>query len=388
MDKDLSYILQHLGDEPELYSNAVVPPIFQTSNFAFKSVKEFRERLSKEYEQPFYTRGVNPTVKILRDKIAAMEQTEDALVFSSGAAAIAASVLNCVKAGDHIVCIKKPYAWANYLMSVYLPRFGVETTFVDGRDTGEIENAIRDNTAVIYLESPNSITFELQDLAAVSKIARARNITTIIDNSHCTAIGQLPVQMGIDIVIYSASKYLNGHSDVVAGVVGSNAERIRSILSSEYMTLGAICSPFEAWLIMRGMRTMELRYDRSVETAEKVFQFLKNHPQVEKIFYPFDPDSAQYDLAKRQMKKAGGLVTITVKAESIKKAELFSDSLKYFHRAVSWGGYESLQFPVASLYQDEKDEQVLPWNMVRLYCGLESPELLIQDLQNAFEKLK
>src|SRR5687768_1622758 len=216
---DISHILNHLGEEREEYYGAVAPPVFQTSNFCFPDVKTMREKLKREMETPFYTRGYNPTVAALRKKIAALEGTEDALVFASGSGAIASAAMSVLKGGDHAICVQKPYSWTGNLLSKYLIRFGAEHTFVDGTDQENFRKAIKPNTKLIYLESPNSLTFEMQDIAAVVKIAKEKNIVTMIDNSYNTPINQNPAVMGVDLVLHSASKYLNGHSDVVAGVV-------------------------------------------------------------------------------------------------------------------------------------------------------------------------
>src|SRR5512138_1086929 len=244
--KDLSFIINHLGEERENYYNAITPPIFQTSNFAFRNVDELRKAINDEKNSHIYSRGNNPTIDILCKKIAALEETDEALAFASGMAAISSALISFVNSGDHIVCVRNNYSWTNMMMTKFLPRFGVETTFVDGRVTDNFSKALRKNTRVIYLESPNSITFELQDIEAVAAIARERGITTLIDNSYSSPLTQSPATMGIDIVLHSASKYLGGHSDIVAGMVCGSAENISRIFKNEYMGLGGIISPFNA----------------------------------------------------------------------------------------------------------------------------------------------
>ena len=231
---DVSYILNRLGEDRKDYLNAVVPPIFQSSIFSFPDVKTLRESLKTEYEVPFYTRGMNPTVAILRKKLAALEGAEDALVFASGSAAIAAAVMSIASAGDHVVCVEKPYSWTMKLLAKYLPRFGVETSFVDGVDVENYKNAIQDNTKLLYMESPNSITFELQDIEAVVTLAKSNKLSTILDNSYATPLHQQPLAMGVDITVHSASKYLGGHSDMVAGVLCASSERVDQIFGSEF----------------------------------------------------------------------------------------------------------------------------------------------------------
>ena len=205
---DLSYILNELGEERENYFNAVAPPIIQTSNFAFKKVDDMRKAFEDEASTYIYSRGNNPTLKILSQKLAALDGAEDCLVFNSGAGAIYAAVFANVKSGDHIISVDKPYSWAQKLFNDILPRFNVETTYVDGRETKNFENAIRPNTKIIYLETPNSWNFYLQDLKQVARLAIERNILTICDNSYCSPLYQKPIEYGIDLVLQSATKYI------------------------------------------------------------------------------------------------------------------------------------------------------------------------------------
>lgn len=384
---DVSYILNHLGEEREEYYGAVAPPVFQTSNFCFKTVAEMREKLKRELETPFYSRGFNPTVSVLRKKVAALEMAEDALVFSSGSAAVAAAIMSVVKAGDHVVCVEKPYSWTNNLLTKYLSKYDVTTTFVNGKELVNFENAIQANTKLIYLESPNSLTFEMQDITGVAALAKSKNIFTIIDNSYCSPINQQPITFGIDMVIHSATKYLNGHSDVVAGVVCGTKERIMKMMAEEYMTIGGIISAQDAALILRGLRTLELRVNRSAESTKKIVAFLENHPKIKQINYPFLSTNPQLHLAKKQMKQGGALFSIVLNVEKTKQIEKFCDGLKRFLMATSWGGYESLIFPICALGASKSFENPLPWNLVRLYIGLEDADLLIEDLKQALDKM-
>ncbi|MCW3084988.1 MAG: cystathionine beta-lyase [Bacteroidetes bacterium] len=384
---DISHILNQLGEEREEYYGSVAPPIFQSTNFCFKTVGEMREKLTRELETPFYTRGYNPTVAMLRKKLAALEQAEDALVFSSGSAAVAAAVMSVVKGGDHVVCVQKPYSWTNNLLSKYLAKYGVTTTFVVGGEVAAFEKAIQENTKLIYLESPNSLTFELQDIEAIGQLAKRKNITTIIDNSYNSPINQQPVTMGIDLVVHSGTKYINGHSDVVCGVVCGTHERIMKMMAEEYMTIGSCISAHDAGLVLRGLRTIELRVNQSAISAKKVADFAENHPKIKQVHYPFSSKNPQLALAKKQMKQGGGLLSIVIDAQDVAGVERFCDSLKRFIMATSWGGYESLIFPLCALAASKSFENPLPWNMVRLYIGLEDADLLIEDLKQALDKV-
>jgi cystathionine beta-lyase/cystathionine gamma-synthase len=385
---ELSEILYHLGESRENYFNAVSPPVIQSSNFVFKDLEVFRKNMSNELSAHIYTRGNNPTVEILRQKVAALESAEDCLVTASGSAAVAAAVIANVKAGDHIVCVNAPYSWTITLLRKFLTRFDVATTFVDATDIHNIEQAIKPNTKVLYLESPNSLTFEIQDLSACAALCKKHGLISIIDNSYCSPIYQQPIKFGIDIVVHSATKYLNGHSDVVAGVICSSKEMIQKIFNIEFMTLGAIISPHDANLMIRGLRTLPLRVQRSDESARKVIKYLKKHQKVHKIWYPFDEASPQFELAKKQMSGCGGLFSIQTTATTLEAAETFFYALKRFLFAVSWGGHESLIFPTCAIYNIEgRSKPSLPFNFCRFYIGLEDPDWLIEDLEQALHSI-
>jgi cystathionine beta-lyase/cystathionine gamma-synthase len=382
---DLSYILNELGEDREQYFNAVAPPIMQTSNFAFKKVDELRNRFYDEYGGLLYSRGRNPTVDILCQKLAALDAAEDALVFNSGAAAIFAAVLANVKTGDHIISVHKPYTWAQRMFDVILPRFGITTTYVNGTLITNFEAALRPNTTVIYLESPNSWDYALQDLAAVAALARARGIITICDNSYCTPLYQQPVALGIDIALQSATKYIGGHSDVVAGVITGSHAMMKRIFESEYLNIGSGIQPFNAWLLLRGLRTLPMRLEHISKTTLDVVQYLKVHPLVEEVIFPFDPGFAQYELAKRQMSGACGLVTFIIKAGSNAEVERFCEALQHILMAVSWGGYESLIIPrCAGIRPARFDAANREHRMLRLYVGMEDAAYLITDLERGF----
>lgn len=385
---DLSYIINHLGEEREKYFYAVSPPIIQTSNFCFPDLSSFRQAFTDELEHHIYTRGNNPTVKILRQKLAALEGAEDALALASGSAAVAAAVLSQVKAGDHIVCVQSPYSWTHALLTKFLARFGVTHTFVDGKNISQIEAAIQPNTRLIYLESPSSLTFEIQDLSACAELAQKHGVITAIDNSYASPVFQNPIQHGIDIVIHSGTKYLNGHSDVVMGVICSRKAIIKQIFESELMTLGAILQAHDAALAIRGMRTLELRLRRSDESARKIAARLEAHPKVERVIHPLLPSHPQQKLARQQMRGTGGLFSVYFKTEDRLKMEAFIHQLKHFLLAVSWGGHESLIMPSIGFYNipGREDSQV-PWNLVRFYIGLEDPDWLWADLESGLEFL-
>jgi cystathionine beta-lyase/cystathionine gamma-synthase len=387
---DLSYILNHLGEERERHRGAVSPPIYQSSIFAFPTVAAFRDAFRDELRRSIYTRGNNPTVEVLRKKIAALEGAEDCLMFASGAAAIAAGVLASVRSGDHVICVQKPYSWTRTLIHDWLTRFGVSHTFVDGTELEQFERARTKATRLIVLESPNSLTFEMQDLAAVAALARAHGIRTLCDNSYASPLHQSPLALGIDMVAHSATKYLNGHSDVVAGALCASEAIIREVFRGPYLTFGAILSPHDAWLMIRGLRTLPLRMQRIAESTARVLAFLETHPRVARVYYPHCTTNPQWALAARQMRGASGLLTVALRVDDLAAVERFCNSLKRFLMTVSWGGYESLVFPVCAVHPPGTPLHppgALPLNLVRLSIGLEEPELLIADLEQALAAL-
>ncbi len=379
---ELSYILNELGEERDQYFNAIAPPIIQSSNFAFKNVADFRQGLADEYYSILYSRGNNPTVDILRKKLAALDGAEDALVFGSGIASIAIPLLAILNQGDHVVSVAKPYSWTIKLFERLLPKFGITTTFVDGTQTENFAKALQPNTKVIYLESPNTFTYELQDLEAVAKLARSKGILTMIDNSYCSPLNQQPYTMGIDLVAQSATKFIGGHSDVVAGVVTGSKVMIKKIFDAEFLNIGGNISPMNAWLLIRGLRTLDVRMKRICESTKKVVDALASHPKIEKVLFPFHPSFPQLALAKKQMKDAGGLFSIVLRAKSVDEVEQFCNSLQRFLLAVSWGGHESLVIPsVIGFPAKDFDPANVNHRLIRFYIGLEDPDYLIEDLK-------
>jgi cystathionine beta-lyase/cystathionine gamma-synthase len=385
MSYDISYILNELGEDREHYFNAISPPIMQTSNFAFRKVDDLRKAFEDEYSGYLYSRGLNPTLDILRKKLAALDAAEDSLVLNSGASAIFAAVFANVKSGDHIVSVNKPYTWAKKMFDNVLPRFGVTTTYIDGTDITNFERAILPNTTVIYLESPNSWTYELQDLRQVAELAKSEGIITIVDNSYCTPLYQRPIEYGIDIVLQSATKYIGGHSDLVGGVLSGSHAMMKKIFDSECLNMGIGASPFNAWLMIRGLRTLPARLDRITATTQKMLTWLKQHPRVEQVIFPLDPSFPQYELAQRQMTGACGLLTVVMKAGSREEIVTFCEALRHIMMAVSWGGHESLLIPkCASLLPGQFDASNREHRMIRFYFGLEEADYLVKDIEQAF----
>ncbi|HEY2348303.1 MAG TPA: aminotransferase class I/II-fold pyridoxal phosphate-dependent enzyme [Puia sp.] len=382
---DLSYILNELGEDRSEYFNAVAPPIIQTSNFRVNTVEELKKLFADEYSGYLYSRGLNPTVDILRKKLAALDQAEDCLVFNSGAAAIFVAVLSNVNAGDHIISVENPYSWVKRIFDLIFKRFGIETTYIAGTEIGQFEKAARPNSRFIYLESPNSWSFAIQDMAKVSDFAKRHNMITLMDNSYCTPLYQKPIPAGIDISMQTATKYIGGHSDTLGGILTGSRQMIKKIFDCEYMAVGSGIQPFNAWLLIRGLRTLDTRLDRITATTREVLKFLKSHPLVESVLFPIDESFPQYDLALKQMKNACGLISFFVKSKGREQIVRFCENLKHIMMAVSWGGHESLILPrCAGLENAEFDAGIREHRMLRLYIGLESAGYLIGDLDQSF----
>lgn len=391
LDMGIQTAMAHLGDRRDLHHGAVVTPIFETSLFTFPSYDAMEQAFSERDSHYIYTRGNNPTVIAAEEKIAFLEGADRAKLFGSGMAAISSAINRFIRTGSHVICVQNCYPVTFNYLTRYLPKFGVETTFVSGDSLAGIEAAVRPNTHLIYLESPSSLLFTVQDLRPIADFARSRGIATVIDNSWASPLFQQPLKLGIDVVVHSASKYLGGHSDVVAGVLAANHHICGEIEEFERSMGGGILGPFEAWLILRGLRTIELRMERHQQSALRVAAYLAAHPKVQVVHYPGLPSSPYHDVAKRQMRGFSGLFSMELdtNADGIKR---FLNALSYFKIGVSWGGFESLAYaPIISVSRAMPEENwraagIIP-NLVRLSIGLENVEDLIADLEGALREL-
>jgi cystathionine gamma-lyase len=386
---NISFIINQLAEDREQYFNAVAPPIIQTSNFAFKDFKSLRETFEDEFSGEYiYTKSRNPTVDILRKKIAALQGSEDALVTNSGSSAIFCSILANVKSGDHIISVAQPYSWAARMFEVVLPRFNITHTYVDGRDIQNFVDACRSNTTLIYLESPNSWDYQLQDLEAVADFAKSKNITTIIDNSYCSPLYQKPHEFGIDLCLHSATKYLGGHSDVVHGVLIVNTDELNEQLSFIQNSCGAVPGPHDCWLVLRGIKTLHVRMQRHCENGEKIAHYLRNHSAIEKVYWIGFEDHPNHAVAKKQMRGFGGMISFVLKGDDVEKAMKVLSGTKLFALAESLGGVESLighpaSMTHGSIPREERLKNGLADSLIRLSVGIEDVDDLIADLEQA-----
>lgn len=383
--RDAEAIVTHLGEDPSLYRGAVVPPIYQNSLFVFDTVDAMGsafEQVAKPGEY-LYTRESNPTTAILEAKLAALEGAEAARAFGSGMAAISAAILSCVRKDSHVVCLEHVYGETRQLLTTFLPRFGVETTFVEGSDPADFERAMRPETTLFYLESPSTAVFGLQDIAAVSEIAKARGISVVIDNSWATPIFQKPLSLGADIVVHSVTKYLAGHSDLIAGCAMGSRERIERLTAVEAAILGGMMAPFEAWLVLRGLRTLPIRMREAMARGLVVAEWLERHPKVARVNHPWLPSHPQHELARRQMTGASSLFSFELKDWDGERVADFVESLTLFQLGVSWGGHESL---VTVAGAPGRRDMATP-HPIRLMVGMEPVDALIADLEQGLARL-
>lgn len=371
-------LLQHFGEEEKLLG-AVIPPIFQNSLFLFDSLAEFEAAGKKiTTANNVYSRVGNPTLEVAEKKIALLEGTDRAKLMGSGMAAISCAVMSCVKAGSHMILPDTAYYPTRELAS-YLKRFGVTHTYVDGADPSEILDQIKPETSLVFLESPSSILFRLQDIEAITRECRARGISTAIDNTYATPLYQKPHKMGVDIVVHTASKYLGGHSDLIGGVVCCNSERMEKMINEEVALLGGIMAPMIAWLVLRGLRSLRVRLERHQGSANTVAAWLESQNWVERVIHLGLPSFPQRELFEKQMTGSTGLFSFVTHEQSHEKIGVFLDNLNLFGQGVSWGGFESLvvQIPSKAKALDK------PTRVIRLHIGLEDPSDLIADLQQS-----
>jgi cystathionine beta-lyase len=380
--EDEKNICTHYMDDYGRFDGAVVPPIYENSLFVFKTFRDLCNGLENEADNYVYTRGINPTVEILEKKLAALEHGEKCKCFSSGMGAISSVISSFVKQGDHILFVNSVYGPA-IKFAGYLKKFGISYS-ISAPSIDSVKSSIRSNTSLIYMESPGTMTFRLVDIPAVVKLARENGIKTAIDNTWSTPLFQKPLDMGVDVSIHSCTKYISGHSDVVAGAVITSKEIYDRIYENEFMSYGASIGPFEAWLIMRGLRTLPVRMEKHQESAIKVAGFLEKHRNVVKVNYPGLESSPDYELGRKLMTGYSGLMSFEIKSDMFEDVEKVLNSLKLFKLGVSWGGFESLALsPNHGNNIEELIRKGESPSLIRISIGLEAVDDLIADLDNA-----
>jgi cystathionine beta-lyase/cystathionine gamma-synthase len=368
-------------------SGSVVGSIVQTATFRVSSIEEQREvRLGEE----FYTRYGNPTLAEVENVIADLESTEGALVFASGMAAITSCIFTAVRSGDHIVAQQAVYGSTYDFLAHWLPRFGIETTFVEATDPEQFARAIRPQTKMIYMESPTNPTLKIVDISAIVEYARRHNILTLVDSTFASPINQQPRKFGVDVVIHSATKFLGGHSDIICGAVAADRNFL-SRLREARIVFGGVLDPHAAWLLRRGLKTLSVRVARQNENALGLAGFLEKHPRIRSVHYPFLRSHPQHALARKQMKGGGGVFSFEIEG-TVRITQAFVESLKLFALAPSLGGVESLvTVPAltshAMLSPSERKLLGITEQLIRVSVGIEHIDDLTADLQEALSRI-
>ncbi len=377
----------HSGEETDPYSGSVVTPIYETSTFAFPSTKVLLDVMRKKRKGNVYTRWWNPTNQAAERKIADLESADNALLFSSGMAAITSIILSIVHAGDHVVSMRDIYGGTFEFMNEFLPTVNVTTTFVDASQPNAVRHAIREETKLVYLETPANPTMRLVDIRAVKKQLEGRNAKIVVDNTFATPYNQQPLRLGADVVAHSATKYFGGHADITAGVAVGN----RALLSKIYEVrklFGGVLDPHAAWLLLRGLKTFELRMMRHNENGLAVAQYLSNHKKVKEVFYPGLPEHPQHPLARRQMRGFGGMLSFLPRPGV--SASRVIDRLELIKIAPSLGGVETLAsqpWTLSHFYvpKEERERAGILDELIRLSIGIENSEDIIADLKQALQ---
>ena len=378
----------HQGGHPDPHTGSLSMPIFQTSTFVMRDAQHGADLFSGAAEGYIYTRLGNPNHRVIETKIADLENGEAALATPSGMGAISATLLTLLQAGDHVVAGRIIYGCTFALLHHSLPRFGIGVSFVDTTDPRQVAEAMRPETRVVFIETPANPTLDLADIEVIAAIAHDHGALLVVDNTFCTPYLQRPLELGADLVVHSATKYLNGHGDVIAGFVVGPEETVQHIREIGLKDVtGSVLGPFEAFLILRGMKTLSYRMDAHAANAALVARFLEDHPMVERVIYPGLPSHPQHTLAERQMASGGGMVSFLVRGGREAGAAVI-DHVRLISVAVSLGDIESLiEHPASMTHSTYTPEELaasgIPEGLVRLSVGLEDPEDLIADLDRA-----
>ncbi|HLR72483.1 MAG TPA: aminotransferase class I/II-fold pyridoxal phosphate-dependent enzyme [Pseudogracilibacillus sp.] len=381
----------HLEQTPDEKSRVVSEPIVPAVAYSFSNAADAARVVSGEEEGVYYGRYGNPTTRTVEKKVAALEGAEDALGVSSGMAAISISLLYYLKQGDHVIVTRDVYGGTHKFLTTFAVRYGIETDFVDCTDIHKIEKAIKPNTQAIYIETPSNPGLCLIDIEAVAQISKKYDLPLIVDNTFMTPCLQNPLEFGADVVIHSATKYLNGHGDAIAGFICTNEQTIKDMHKNFMCDLGQPLNAWESFLILRGIKTLGIRVEKHCDNAQKVAEFLENHDLVEKVYYPGLPSHSQHDLAKRQMRGMGGIVSFEIKG-GVEEGKKFISLLELAMISFSLGDPETLvQHPASMTHSSIPEEELkffgISKGLIRLSVGLEDDRDIIADLKQAFDKM-
>lgn len=377
----------HAGHTLDPQTGSLATPIYQTSTFVFPDVETGARRFAGEEQGYIYSRLGNPTVSVLEQKVAALEQAEAGLAFASGMAAVSAVIMGLVKSGDHILCSKGLYGCTFGFLKLLQERFRITHSFCDMMDEAALAAAITPNTRVIYVETPINPTMELVDLQMVASAAKRIGAYTVVDNTFLSPYLQRPIEHGCDFVVHSATKYIGGHGDVIAGIAVGPRAMIEEIRFTTQKDIGGVLSPFDAYLLIRGLKTLAVRLDRHCANALQVAQFLESHPEVRHVYYPGLPSFPQHELAKRQMDGFGGVISFELKGGMAAAIQMMN-KVNLCKRAVSLGDVDSLiQHPASMTHsvvpREERERMGITDGLIRLSVGIEDVEDILYDLEQA-----
>ncbi|MEG0279365.1 MAG: methionine gamma-lyase [Morganella sp. (in: enterobacteria)] len=381
----------HAGQQPDPLTGALSTPIYQTSTFVFDSAEQGAARFALEEEGYIYSRLGNPTNAALEEKMRVLENGEAALVTSSGIAAISTTILTMCGQGDHIVASDTLYGCTYALLSHTLPKFGIEVTFVRADNPENIKAAMKPNTKMVYVETPANPTLAMIDLEAAANVAHEGGAMLVVDNTFMSPYCQRPLELGADIVVHSVTKYINGHGDVIGGVIVGPADfLVPARLVGVKDITGGVMSPFNAWLTLRGLKTLHVRMERHCSNAMKVAQYLETNPNITAVFYPGLPSHPQHELAKKQMSGFGGMISFEIKG-GIEAGRKVMNSVELCLLAVSLGDTETLiQHPASMTHSpipaEERLKAGITDGLIRISVGLETAEDIIADLEQAIAK--
>lgn len=389
--KKIDTVVIHGGYDSKEHKGSLTPPLYQTSTFTFETAEQGERRFAGNEEGFIYSRLGNPTVKALETRIALIEGGEAGLAFGSGMAAVSAVLLSLTKTGDHILCSKGLYGCTFGLLQLIKEKYNITHHYSGMETEAATEELIRPETKAIYVETPINPTMSLIDLEMVVNVAKKYNIPVIVDNTFCSPYLQQPIKLGCDIVIHSATKYIGGHGDVIAGLVVGKQHFINELAMTTRKDVGGIISPFDAWLLLRGLKTLPVRMDRHCYNAKRIAELLEQHESIDGIFYPGDSKNPQYHIMKKQMSQAGGLISFTIKGTK-ENAQSVINELKLIKIAVSLGDAETLiQHPATMTHavvpEDQRQQMGITDNMLRLSVGLEAWEDIWMDLKQALDIL-
>ncbi|GAA0466760.1 methionine gamma-lyase [Alkalibacillus silvisoli] len=391
MSKKFETDVIHHGYDSKEHFDSLSTPIYQTSTYTFANAEQGEKRFLGEDSGFVYSRLGNPTVRHLEERIASLENAEAGLAFSSGMAAVSATLIALTKANDHILCSQGLYGCTFGLLEIMRDKYNIQSDFSLMESEDALRESIQDHTALIYVETPINPTMKIIDLEMVARVAKEYNIPVVVDNTFSSPYLQRPIDLGCDIVLHSATKYISGHGDVVAGLLVGKEEFISEVAMTTQKDIGGILSPFDAWLLLRGLKTLPIRMDRHSYNAEKVVEQLKTHPKIKSVHYPFDQNNPDYEIAKKQMKLGAGVIAFEIEGGK-EEAQAFLNRLSFIKLAVSLGDAESIiQHPQTMTHAVVPEESRLKMgitdSLIRMSCGLEAWEDIWNDLKQSLDHM-